>query len=39
MIDGRKDGEPAEQIRSLRPLVAMLFLALTAAWTFSLVDG
>ena len=39
MIDGRKEAEPANAISSVRPVVGLLFLALTALWVTGLVRG
>lgn len=39
MIDGRKEGDAAQGIRSAHPLVALAFLALTAGWVGALVRG
>lgn len=39
MVDGRKEGEPAQAIASSHPLVAAVFLGLTAFWSVTLVRG
>ncbi len=39
MIDGRKIAEPADAIASARPVIALVFLALTALWTIGLING
>lgn len=39
MVDGLKAGDPAEGIRGARPVVALLLLGLTTAWTVALVRG
>ncbi|TNF26153.1 MAG: cytochrome b [Deltaproteobacteria bacterium] len=39
MIDGHKLGAEADAIRSSRPVVALVFLALTAVWSWRLVAG
>lgn len=36
MIDGKKKGQPAQAIPSARPLVGLLFVVLTGAWTGTL---
>lgn len=39
MVDGRKEAEPSAAIPSSRPLVGVLFLALTGAWAAGLLSG
>ncbi|HEX7071589.1 MAG TPA: cytochrome b/b6 domain-containing protein, partial [Rhodothermales bacterium] len=39
MIDGRKQAEPEVAIPSARPVVALVFLVLTALWTAGLING
>jgi hypothetical protein len=39
MIDGRKEGDDAQAIRSAHPLVAVVFAGLTAVWIGALVHG
>jgi len=39
MLDGRKEGEPAQAISSSHPLVALALLGLTALWSMTLVRG
>ena len=39
MVDGRKKADPAGAIASTRPVVALVFLILTAVWTVSLVTN
>jgi cytochrome b len=37
MVDGQRLGDPAQAIRSARPVVGLVFLALTGAWAGGLV--
>ena len=39
MIDGRKEGDPSQAIRSSHPLVGVAFLALSAGWAFAIFSG
>lgn len=39
MVDGRKQGEPADAIPSSRPVAGVAFLALTAAWAGAVFGG
>lgn len=37
MIHGKKDAEPSDGIRSARPIVAIVFVAIAGTWAFGLV--
>ena len=39
MVNGRKTGEPEDAIRSVHPVAALVFLALTGLWAAALVQG
>jgi len=39
MVDGKKQGEPAQAIPSSRPLLGLLFLALSAGWALIVYSG
>jgi cytochrome b len=39
MVDGRKEADEAQGIRTVRPVAALVFLALTGAWAGLLVQG